>query len=73
MPFSIEFVEDIQKDVDDLKYALAGYIKGILGQPDLSERIIENTLTETDLFSVKSFCNSFPVFRGKEFLIKSQD
>lgn len=69
MQYRLDFVEDDEKDVDDLKYCLAGYIRVYGREPDIAQRLIDDELLETDLFFLRGFCAKMPGINEKEYVI----
>jgi hypothetical protein len=47
--YCFDFLEDIEKEVDDLKYWFAGYLRHIAQEPGLAQRLVSDRLVESDL------------------------
>ncbi|RYZ90411.1 MAG: hypothetical protein EOP04_04025 [Proteobacteria bacterium] len=68
MNYCFDFMEDVEKEVDDLKYWFAGYLRHIAKEPDLAERLIGDRLFESDLFLLRGFCSKAPGISEKKYV-----
>ncbi len=68
MKYCFDFIEDVEKEVDDLKYWFAGYLRHLAMEPELADRLVEDKLAESDLFLLRGFCSKAPGISDKKFV-----